>query len=330
MTDPAAAVAASGPTNTADVVAALEGGSGARPDTAADAGEGSGSPGELGPIDPLDIPGEIISEYSLVEGDCFNRFEGLQAGRRLAITARIGCDEPHWGEVYHTFELDAPAPAIYPGDDAVRGFALRVCYEQFEAFVGEIYELSVYDIGVFTAQSHELRARGGPLPRRPLLAVRHQRRIGVGHGRGHGPMTGPADPVLERRQRLARLARTGRRLGYSLYGVSLARVRRRLPDRLHHPRPPPSPRSLWSSDPCCCCRRSSSATASARPTGPTATTTGSPAMGWSRPSAGRVRCRWAARRGRRPPARGGTPAGEPGRWALCWPAARRVSTSPPR
>ncbi len=34
-------------------------------------------------------------------------------------------------------------------------------------------------------------------------------------------MTGPADPVLERRQRLARLARTGRRLGYSLYGVSL-------------------------------------------------------------------------------------------------------------
>ena len=150
VTDPAAAVAASGPTNTADVVAALEGGSGARPDTAADAGEGSGSPGELGPIDPLDIPGEIISEYSLVEGDCFNRFEGLQAGRRLAITARIGCDEPHWGEVYHTFELDAPAPAIYPGDDAVRGFALRVCYEQFEAFVGEIYELSVYDIGVFT------------------------------------------------------------------------------------------------------------------------------------------------------------------------------------
>ena len=35
-------------------------------------------------------------------------------------------------------------------------------------------------------------------------------------------MTGSDDPVLERRQRLARLARTGRRLGYSLYGVSLA------------------------------------------------------------------------------------------------------------
>ena len=35
-------------------------------------------------------------------------------------------------------------------------------------------------------------------------------------------MTGSDDPVLERRQRLARLARSGRRAGYSLYGVSLA------------------------------------------------------------------------------------------------------------
>ncbi|MDE0160352.1 MAG: hypothetical protein OXL98_01320 [Acidimicrobiaceae bacterium] len=35
-------------------------------------------------------------------------------------------------------------------------------------------------------------------------------------------MTGSTDPVLERRQRLARLARSGRRAGYSLYGVSLA------------------------------------------------------------------------------------------------------------
>ncbi len=35
-------------------------------------------------------------------------------------------------------------------------------------------------------------------------------------------MTEPVDPVLARRQRLARLARTGRRAGYSLYGVSLA------------------------------------------------------------------------------------------------------------
>ncbi len=144
LTDPAAAVAASGPPNTVDVVQ-----SASAPDETGGDGNSDES-GGLGPIDPLDIPGEIISEYSLADGDCFNRFEGLQAGRRLAITARVGCDEPHWAEVYHTFDLDAPHPTVFPGDDAVRGFALRVCYEQFDAFVGEIYELSEYEIGVFT------------------------------------------------------------------------------------------------------------------------------------------------------------------------------------
>lgn len=34
-------------------------------------------------------------------------------------------------------------------------------------------------------------------------------------------MTDPADPVLDRRRRLARWARLGRRAGYSLYGLSL-------------------------------------------------------------------------------------------------------------
>ena len=149
-TDPAAAAAA-GPDDTADVVDRLRATSdeGASVDDSTDGGD-SGEPAELGPIDPLDIAGEIINEYNLANGDCFNRFEGLQAGRRLAITARVGCDESHWAEVYHTFELEAPYPAVYPGDDAVRGYALRVCYEQFEAFVGEVYELSVYEIGVFT------------------------------------------------------------------------------------------------------------------------------------------------------------------------------------
>ena len=150
LTDPAAAAAASDPTGTTDVVAALSAGGGSEEDPGDAGGSGEAGSGELGPIDPLDIPGEIISEYSLVDGDCFNRLEGLQSGRRLAITARVGCDQNHWAEVYDTFELDAPYPAVYPGDDAVRGFALRVCYEQFEAFVGEAYELSVYEIGVFT------------------------------------------------------------------------------------------------------------------------------------------------------------------------------------
>ena len=47
----------------------------------------------------------------------------------------------------------------------MRGFALRVCYERFEAFVGEAYELSVFEIGVFTPnrtnfEHEEARYRG--------------------------------------------------------------------------------------------------------------------------------------------------------------------------
>ena len=165
LTDPAAAVAASDPAGTTDVVAALAAGSGAEEDPGDSDGSGDAGSTELGPIDPLDIAGEIISEYSLVDGDCFNRLEGLQSGRRLAITARVGCDQAHWAEVYHTLELDAPHPAVYPGDDAVRGYALRLCYEQLEAFVGEAYELSVYEIGVFTPnrtnfEHDEARYRG--------------------------------------------------------------------------------------------------------------------------------------------------------------------------
>ena len=115
-------------------------------------GSGDADDAETGDdeIDLLAIRGDIINEYNLVEGECFNRVEGLQAGRRVVVTARVGCAEPHRAEVFHTFELDVAHPGIYPGDDAMRGFALRRCYDRFEPFVGMSYELSVYEIDVFT------------------------------------------------------------------------------------------------------------------------------------------------------------------------------------
>ena len=152
--DPAAAVAAS-EIRAQDVVAPpTSGGTDGR-------GDGSDSGGETDPdeidplsirgeIDPLSIRGEIISEYNLVEGECFNRVEGLQAGRRVTITARVECAEPHFAEVFHTFELDVAHPANYPGDEATTNYAVRTCYDHFEAFVGMSYELSLYEIGVFT------------------------------------------------------------------------------------------------------------------------------------------------------------------------------------
>lgn len=101
-------------------------------------------------LDPTQIRGDPINQYDLVLGDCFDRVEGLRAGRKVVITSRIDCAEPHQYEVFHTLQYPAPHPAIYPGDDAMTEYALNACYQQFEAFVGEIYELSIFDIGVFT------------------------------------------------------------------------------------------------------------------------------------------------------------------------------------
>ena len=100
-------------------------------------------------ISPLDIAGEIITRYDLVSGDCFNQVDNVRDGRKVTITSRLDCDEPHWAEVFYTFEVDAPHPAIYPGTRAMEDLARRGCYERFESFVGQIYELSVFRIGIF-------------------------------------------------------------------------------------------------------------------------------------------------------------------------------------
>ncbi len=99
--------------------------------------------------DPVDISGELISDYDLQNGECFNRLEDLQSGRYVVITARVDCEQPHQNEVYHTFEIEAEHPSVFPGDAPVTAYARSRCYDNFEAFVGEEYELSVYEIGVF-------------------------------------------------------------------------------------------------------------------------------------------------------------------------------------
>jgi hypothetical protein len=105
---------------------------------------------DIDQLDPTQIRGEPINQYDLVLGDCFDRVEGLRAGRKVEITSRIDCAETHQYEVFHTLQYPATHPAIYPGDDAMTDYGLNACYQQFESFVGEIYELSVYEIGVFT------------------------------------------------------------------------------------------------------------------------------------------------------------------------------------
>ncbi len=121
----------------------------ARADTAATATTTKLADDESGSIDPLDIVGEIINQFDLVNGDCFNRVEGTRSGRKVVTTSRLDCDEPHMAEVFHTFELDTPHPAFYPDPRTLEDLALSSCYNRFESFVGQLYELSVLEISIF-------------------------------------------------------------------------------------------------------------------------------------------------------------------------------------
>ena len=143
--DPAAVVAGSQAASLTDVVASQQ-----QVTLDAPAPEGGNASDEAVEIDPLSIPGEIVTEDSLELGECFNQVRGLTSGRRFEIIARIDCEQPHWAEVFHVFEIDVPHPGIHPGDAEMRDYARRSCYEHFEPFVGESYELSVYEIDVFT------------------------------------------------------------------------------------------------------------------------------------------------------------------------------------
>ena len=121
----------------------------ARGDAATTATRSGAADEDVDLFDATQIPGEPVNQYDLVTGDCFNRLEALRAGREVVITSRIACEDPHQYKVFHILQYDAPHPAIFPGEDVMVDFGLNACYLEFESFVGEIYELSEFDIGVF-------------------------------------------------------------------------------------------------------------------------------------------------------------------------------------
>ena len=48
------------------------------------------------------------------------------------------CTDPHRAEVFHTIEPEVAHPAIHPGDDAMRNYALRICYEHSRSLSVEL------------------------------------------------------------------------------------------------------------------------------------------------------------------------------------------------
>lgn len=92
--------------------------------------------------------GEVFAE-DLRVGDCidedFDELFGETDDLVLTLTVRP-CDESHTGEVYHEVELD---PGSFPGDSSVMDSAEDACFGQFEAWVGQSYDLSELDYTYF-------------------------------------------------------------------------------------------------------------------------------------------------------------------------------------
>ncbi len=99
--------------------------------------QGLGQP--LGPYDP--------AIYELDIGACFILLP-INVGQTLTeFVLGRSCEETHEHEMYFTVEHPAGRDERYPGEDAMREWALRRCYETFQDFVGQIYELSALEIG---------------------------------------------------------------------------------------------------------------------------------------------------------------------------------------
>ena len=95
------------------------------------------------------VPGIAVNENTLRIDECFNRDEGLSAGRARTITTLVDCDDPHGFQIFSNLQYPADGSYPYPGDDVMQDFALASCYQRFERWAGTMYETSELEIGVF-------------------------------------------------------------------------------------------------------------------------------------------------------------------------------------
>ena len=95
------------------------------------------------------LEGLIVNRYELEVGQCFNSYlTALGDNQFQELTTVVDCAGPHDGEVYFQVFHPAEAGEPYPGSNEMLAWAERPCYEQFEGFVGQEYELSELDIGI--------------------------------------------------------------------------------------------------------------------------------------------------------------------------------------
>jgi hypothetical protein len=98
------------------------------------------SPGET-PIGPY-----YDGIYGLAVGECFNLRRTTSGVGIVDFVLSFPCDLGHENELFADTSYPADNNARYPGEDEVRAWALRYCYEEFNTFVGVPYEQSVYEL----------------------------------------------------------------------------------------------------------------------------------------------------------------------------------------
>lgn len=94
--------------------------------------------------------GEVVNVHNLAAGDCFNHYSWTNAERLVEIDTKVSCEGPHQHEIFFRIEHPAGPGAPWPGDQEMQTFATSVCYDEFEDFIEEIYELSTLKIGFLT------------------------------------------------------------------------------------------------------------------------------------------------------------------------------------
>ena len=99
------------------------------------------------------IEGLPVDPDSLVVGDCFNRYAGLQNYQTIEIVTKRLCEQPHDAEVFYKNDFPGSVTVnTYPGKEKLTTDSIRVCYENFAGFVGKAYEISTYQLGYFVPQ----------------------------------------------------------------------------------------------------------------------------------------------------------------------------------
>lgn len=95
------------------------------------------------------LEGRVLNNpYEIAPGDCFNEYiVYLSEAEPEELTTVVDCTIPHYAEVYYQATHPASANEPYPDSEAMKAWAEKQCYDRFEEFVGEEYELSQLGMG---------------------------------------------------------------------------------------------------------------------------------------------------------------------------------------